>query len=387
MMTTARMTLCILTALLVAKSYAAAEDVRPISCVWLTHRTHDPSRIVVSWLSELPGDSTVRFGRSEQCEETIRVDGYATLHHVEIPLAMRDTVYHYRVSTGKQTSAPAKFKAYPTDVLRAAVVANWQGKPDLGALAADDPHLLLTAGDNIPDIYPECGINRPDCIIPYAKLVEAYPEMFRSTPFMPVLGNHDKQIRPRGPAPPEEPVYDVSATAFCRFFALPDSGWKWRFDVPPFNVRFIALDFHHISDQDTTWQSSHDFHDQSDQFLWYKDLMADRGDRFIVTLYNERNASIRNQARGAWHEMFRKGTICVTGFGHYGERAELDGLTYYDISLHGKGIPYPDPHSKFLAREHNYLLMTFDRAARTMTAEIKSLAGEVLDRKVFEQPR
>jgi hypothetical protein len=380
-----RLNVCILLAFLAIGRYAAADTAPPITRVWLTHRSNDPSRIVVSWLSEKPGDSVVQFGLTEQYGQTVRIDGNATLHHVEIPLTEHDTVVHYRVSTGEQTSVPGRFKAYPTDVMRVAVVANWQGKPDLAALVADDPHILMTAGDNIPDIYPVCGPNRPECILPYAKLVDAYPEMFRSMPFMPVLGNHDKQILPRGPAPPEEPVYDVGARAFRRFFALPDAEWRWRFDVPAFNVRFIALDFHHISDQGTTWQSSHDFHEQSEQFLWYKDLMADTGGRTVVTLYNERNASIRNQARGAWHEMFRKGTTCVTGFGHYGERAELDGLTYYDISLHGKGTPYPDPHSEFLASEHNYLLMTFDRAARTMTVEIKSLAGEVLDRKVFGQ--
>jgi len=384
---TKQLSVAILLTTLTAGGGKAAETLPPITRIWLTHRTHDPSRIVVSWLSEQPGDSVVHFGPTEAYGQTVRVDGSATLHQVEIPLTERDTVVHYRVSTGEQVSAPGRFKAYPTDVLRVAVVANWQGKPDLAALVADDPHIMMTAGDNIPDIHPLCGDNRPECILPYAKLVEAYPDMFRSTPIMPALGNHDKQIRPRGPAPPDEPVYDVSARAFRRFFALPDDGWKWRFDVPDFNVRFIALDFHHISDQGTTWQSSHDFHEDSEQFQWYKGLMADCGGRFVVTLYNERNGSIRNQAQGAWHEMFRKGTICITGYGHYAERAELDGHTYYDISLHGKGTLYRDPHSKFIASEHNYLLMTFDRAARTMTVDLKTLAGEVLDRKVFEQPR
>ena len=386
MTTNMRLTPCILLVFLAANVYAA-ETPPPITCAWLTHRSHDPSRIVVSWLSEQPGDSTVRFGTTKAMDRTVRVEGEATLHHVEIPLAERDTVYHYQVSTGRQASVAARFKAYPTDVLRVAVVANWQAKPDLAALVADDPHLLMTAGDNIPNLYPACGENRPECILPYAKLVETYPELFRSTPLMPVLGNHDKQIRPRGPAPPDEPVYDVSATAFRRFFELPDDEWKWRFDVPPFDVRFIALDLHHLSDQGTTWQTSHDFHAESDQFRWYKDLMADCGNRWVITLYNERNATTRNQAKGAWHDLFRKGTLCITGFGYYAERAEVDGHSYYDISLSGKGARYPDPHSKFFASEHNYLLMTFDRTARTLVVEIKSLAGAVLDRKVFQQKK
>ncbi len=382
-----RIALCILLAALTWGGHALAETTPPITRVWLTYRTNDPSHIVVNWLSEQSGDSTVHFGPTEQCGRTVRVANDVALHHVEIPLSERDTVCHYRVSTGSQTSAPASFKANPTDFLRVAVVANWHEKADLTALMADEPHILMTAGDNIPNIFSSCGDNRPECILPYVKLVDAYPALFRSTPFMPVLGNHDKQIRPRGPAPPDEPVYDVNATAFRRFFELPDTEWKWRFDVRPFHVCFLALDMHHLSDQGSTWQSSHDFHRESEQFLWYKDQLTDTGGQFVVTLYNERNATTRSQAQGVWHDMFCKGTICVTGFGHFAERAELDGCTYYDTSLNGKGTHYPDPHSKFLASQDHYLLMTFDRTARTMTVELKSLGGKVLDRKVFTQPK
>ena len=53
--------------------------------------------------------------------------------------------------------------------------------------------------------------------------------------------------------PPAEPVYDVGATAFRTFFALPGDGWKWHFDVPAFGVRFVALDLNHIQDRGTTW--------------------------------------------------------------------------------------------------------------------------------------
>ena len=55
--------------------------------------------------------------------------------------------------------------------------------------------------------------------------------------------------------PPQEPVYDVNATAFRTFFELPDDEWKWHFDVPGFDVRFIALDLNHTSDMGTTWQA------------------------------------------------------------------------------------------------------------------------------------
>jgi hypothetical protein len=354
-----------------------------IERIWLTHKTNDPSKIVVNWMTDEPGDSVVRFGLTADYEETVRIDENTTLHHVEIPLKHRDTTYHYSVSTGDHRSADATFKAYPTDVLRVAVVADWQGKPDLSAIVKDDVHLLLTAGDNIASIWQKCGEGRKDCVKPYAELIDAYPNLFRSTPFMPVLGNHDREMRPRGDKPPAEPVYDVEATAFRRFFELPGDEWKWHFDLPEFDLRFVALDFNHISDFGTTWQTCHAFDEDSVQFRWYKKLM-EQPPGFVVTLYNERNASIRNQAGKQWHDLFRRGTCCITGFGYFAERAEVDDFPYYNTSLNGRGNQYPDPNSKFLAGEDSYILLTVKRDGK-MTVEIKSLKNTVLDRREFER--
>ncbi len=354
-----------------------------IDQIWLGHRSHDPGKLVVNWVSKEPGESIVRFGRTEEYGQEVRIANDTTLHHVEIPLAETGGVYHYSVQTGKQFSKDATFKGYPTDVLRVAVVADWQGLPDLSAIKKDNVHLLLTAGDNIKNIHQLCGDGKKACIKPYLQLIERYPELFRSVPFMPVLGNHDKQIRPRGNKPPEKPVYDIEATAFRRFFELPGDEWKWHFDIPGFDIRFAALDLHHISDQGSTWQSSHSFGKESEQFLWYDKLMKDNERKFVVTLYNERNGSMRAQARGAWHGMFRKGTIAITGFGYYAERAEVDGFSYYNTSLSGKGTHYPDPKSAFLKGEDSYILLTITKNPAKMVVEIKGLDGRVLDRKTY----
>jgi len=177
--------------------------------VWLTHRSNDPSKIVVNWTTKVPGDSRVRFGLTKDYGQDAHVPGKTALHHVEVPLAKKDSVYHFSVSTGDQSSADATVRSYPTDVLRVAVVANWQGKPKLTGLLKDDPHLLLTAGDNISDLWSKCGVGTKDCTKPYEALIDSYPDLFRSTPFMPALGNHDREIRPRGMKPPAEPVFQV----------------------------------------------------------------------------------------------------------------------------------------------------------------------------------
>lgn len=354
-----------------------------ITRIWLTHKASDPRRIVVNWETAEPANSVVRFGLSQDCTETVAVDEAVTLHHVEIPLAKRGTTYHYRVSSGDQTSGDATFSSYPTDVLRVAVVADWQGKPRLDAIQRDNVHLLLTAGDNIDCLHRLCGVGVTDCTRPYGELIDQYPDLFRSTPFMPVLGNHDREIRPRGPKPPAEPVYDIEATAFRNFFELPDDEWKWHFDLADFGVRFVALDLNHISDMGTTWQTCHPFDKDSAQYQWYDKLMNGPLPPLVVTLYNERNASVRAQVGGSWGRMLQRGTIAITGFGYFAERAEVDGFTYYNSSLSGKGDKYPDPKSKFLASENSYILLTFTKNPLKMAVEIKNLDGQVLDRQEF----
>jgi hypothetical protein len=47
---------------------------------------------------------------------------------------------------------------------------------------------------------------------------------------------------------------------------------------------------------------------------------------FIVTLYNEKNSDIRSREDSSWREMFGKGTLCISGFGHFAERATDGGL-------------------------------------------------------------
>jgi len=355
-----------------------------IDRIWLGHRSHDPGKLVVNWMSKEPGDSIVRFGQSANYEMEVRVANNSTIHHVEIPLEELGGVYHYSVRTGNQYSKDATFKAYPSDELRVAVAADWQGLPDLSAIRNDDVHLLLTAGDNISNTHQFCGPGNKECVKPYARLIDRYPDLFRSVPFMPVLGNHDKEMRPRGRKPPEQPVYDIDATAFRRFFELPGDEWKWHFDVPGFDVRFAALDLNHISDLGTTWQACHSFKRDSEQFRWYDKLMSDNSRKFVVTLYNERNGSMRAQEQGAWHSMFRKGTIAITGFGYYAERAEVDDFTYYNTSLSGKGNQYPDSKSKFLKGADSYILLTLTKNPAKMVVDIKGLDGTVLDRKVYQ---
>ena len=355
-----------------------------IERIWLTHRTNDPSRIVISWESAVPGNSVVHYHFGTEAETTVTQQESETIHQVEIPLTHQDGAYHYRVETAGQSSAEATFKAYPTDELRVAIVGDWgyAKTNDIPGLYRDDVHLLLTAGDNVTSLH-EKGLEGGKA---FSALIDRQPALFRSTPFMPILGNHDKEVHPRGPQPPAEPVYDVNAKDYLSFFALPDDQWKWHFDIPTFSVRFLALDIEHIRDFGTTWQTCHAFDEASPQFQWFRSTMDVSKQSYIFSLMNEKQTDLEGRTKGLWGKEFRKGSALITGFGYFAERAELEGgLPYFNTCIKGDGDPYKDSRSAFFAREDNYLLLTFRIGADHMRAELKNLQGETLDLREIEE--
>src|SRR5690606_261123 len=98
--------------------------------VWLTHRSHDPSKIVVSWTTKLPSESVVRFGTTKDLGHEQKIAGSRTLHHVEIPITEQDQTYHYSVGPADLAPKTGTFKSCPSDKLRVAIVANWHAKVD-----------------------------------------------------------------------------------------------------------------------------------------------------------------------------------------------------------------------------------------------------------------
>jgi hypothetical protein len=348
-----------------------------IERVWLTHGRSHPDHVVVNWLTDEPGDSVVGFRRAGQEEHTRRVHEPVSLHHVEIPLGDPGRL-DYRVCSNGIVSEWYSFDAYSQDELRIGVVADWQQKPNLEALIEQEVHLLLSAGDNIPSLHRSCTGDPRTNIQPFAELIEAYPQLFRSTIFMPVLGNHDREIRPRGHQPPSEPVYDVDATAFCSFFPLPDDRWKWRLDLSEFDLEIVALDLCHITDQGNSWQACHALHEGTEQYQWFRGVSETRTRRFRLTVHNENNALMREQADGKWGTMLSRSTAVVSGFGYFGERAVIDGVPYFNTCL-ASGDLYPDPCSEYLTEQANFMILRLRRGASTLQAEIRDLSGIVLD--------
>lgn len=351
---------------------AASADAQ-VQRVWLSYRSGTPDRLTISCETASSCAVVVKAG-----DATARDDG-GTLHHLDVPFADDGAPFNYEVIADGRDPVRGELRPSPKEVWRVAVVGDWGYSPKAGfeALRRDQPHLLVTVGDNVPSQHALNGVGVKDGARAYDALIDSQPELFRSTPFMPVLGNHDHEIRPRGAKPPADPVYDIDATAFRRFFALPEPEWNWRFEHARFGVRLLALDLHHTSDFGTTWQTGHDFGPGSEQIKWFDAQTAKAGARHVIALQNERSATMR--AKPGWGPLFARCSAVLTGFGYFAERAEpAGGVPFFNTSLGGKGAKYPDPATKFFASEDSYLLLSFTGRG-PMKVEIKSLDGRVLD--------
>lgn len=358
-----------------------------VEAVWLTHRSASPSKTMVSWKSVHPGPSHVTYGADASCEQTATVAGERSVHHVEIDTPQRGASVFYRVETGDQKSETLHFQTCPEDNVRVAILGDWgyAGKPDLTALKADKPHMLMTVGDNVAHIINPQQAGDKRYIKPYINMLKSEAAFFAATPFMPILGNHDKQVGPRVNKRPGvgAETYDIDATAYLSVFALPDPGWRWAFTIPQVDVTFLALDMQHLSDFGTTFQSCHDYRQGSEQFTWYDEQTHNAKTGFVVTLMNEKS-TCRNSEKGAWHEMFSRGTLSITGFGYYAERAmESNGFPYYNTCVAKPGDVYRDPKAVVCKEDSSYMLLTFDQTKGELTVELKRLDGSVIDTQFY----
>ena len=133
------------------------------------------------------------------------------------------------------------------------------------------------------------------------------------------------------------------------------------------------------------WETTQPGTKDAVQHLWYAAEVARRDAPFVITVNNERNATMRGYDGGVWAPFFQQSSAVITGYGYFGERAEVDGVPYFNTCLKGNGDLYKDPKSAFVTQEDNYLLLTFTKNSPAMTIIIKNMRGETLDTRVIKK--
>lgn len=341
---------------------------------WLTFNTPAPTHIVVNWETEKPTKSHVEFRHGEAKVAEATSETPATRHHVQIPFP-KDTPLRYRIGNGQWHAV----KPLPRNNLRAAIIGDWGYAMDkkLDAIRDDAPHVLFTVGDNVPSLH-EKGFEGTKA---FSRMVSLAPDLLATIPFMPILGNHDRELTARGPKPPAHPVYDIEASAYREFFALPGDEWRWTFDLPAFDLRFVALDLNHVTDFGTTWQTCHDHRADAEPLAWFTSTLDQSPHKHVITLMNEKRTSLSGTSRtgNSWLAQFLRSSAVVTGYGYFGEVSSLSGKTpYLNTCLQGSPDKYLDPESKFVTTEDTYVLLKTASADGPVVMELKNLSGKVL---------
>jgi hypothetical protein len=348
---------------------------------WLTFDTPAPTHLVVNWETDTATPSLVEY-RSGDAQSTKAASTTAgTRRYLRIPFPQNQTL-SYRIDNGPWHTV----RPLPTKDLRAAIIGDWgyAMEKSLDAIRADKPHLLFTVGDNVPSLH-EKGFEGTKA---FSRMISLAPDLLAITPFMPILGNHDRELTPRGPTPPEHPVYDIEASAYREFFALPGEEWRWTFDIPSLDLRFVALDLNHVSDFGTTWQTCHDPRADAEPLEWFTTTLDQSPHKRVITLMNEKRTSLKGTSAtgNSWLTQFLRTSAVVTGYGYFGEAATLSGKTpYLNTCLQGSSDKYPDPESKFITTDDTYVLLKASAPNDSVVLELKNLAGHVLHTFVIPQ--
>ena len=296
------------------------------------------------------------------------------MHHIEVPLLQTDAEYKDRVRTNGQKSDWNAFHGMPTKKpLKIADFAVWgfAGQANISNILNEKPTFIITAGDNVPSLFEYGKEGNIHCVESYLKLVDAHPELFNHIPFMPALGNHDKQLHSRGLKPPADyMVYDTLSTAFIEFFELPGDEWKWSFEIPDYNIQFLAVDLNHIRDIGNNWQTCRTFDANSEQFRWYKNKIESSKFTYNITLANSSNPHIRRAENGIWGKAMGNNTAVISGSGYYAEVAKPNETLYFNSSLIA-GDVYADPIAIITKKEPSYVLLTC--SIDSLTISLKNL--------------
>ncbi len=208
------------------------------------------SSMIVRWRTDTSTDSVVRYGPSPaSLTQVASVSGSGTEHEVTLTALSPATRYYYSVGSSTETltggDAATYFETSPpagTSAPTRVWVIGDSGTADANAAAVYDAYTNATGGA-YTDLWLMLGDNAYDSGTDseyQAAVFDMYPELLRTTPLWPTLGNHDAATADSGTQ--SGPYYDI--------FTLPAngqgggvaSGTEAYYSFDHANVHFVVLD-------------------------------------------------------------------------------------------------------------------------------------------------
>jgi len=320
------------------------------------------STITVVWKSADTNIGRVRYGLSTNYAREISETTPSTAHHLVLDQLLPDTVYHYQVISGQDTtedatfftrrpvSAPFRFLVYGDNRTDSAA---HQAVVDRMFLTSPKPQLLLNVGD-----LTDNGTDEE-----YRTFFRIGGKIFNQAPFYPVLGNHDIRTLPN----------------WFDFFYLPGNERWYHFLYG--NAAFYFLD------------NYSDFSPGSEQYRWLLDqLLADSANpdiRHIFVTFHEppfttsARHSSNEQVQQYLCPLFERFQVRAVFNGHIHayEHSLVNNIHY--ITSGGGGAPLHtqwdsiQPYTVY--REANYQFVIVDVAGDLVTCQAVRADGSTME--------
>ena len=229
-------------------------------------QTATPTSVVVRWRTDATEGSFVRYGTtSDELTQTAKAFGVGTEHIVQLENLQPGTRYFYSVmgstenkdGDGKVLRVPVYSLTTPPPIGPARETRVWvlgdPGTKNSTQLAVRDAYVKFAA-DRPADLCLLLGDNAyPDGTdADYQKgIFEVYPELLRTTPVWPALGNHDghsaNSITQSGT------YYDIFTLPTRGQAGGASSGTEAYYSFDYANLHFVCLDSH---DSDRSTESA-----------------------------------------------------------------------------------------------------------------------------------
>jgi len=325
-------------------------------------QTATQDSITIVWETGDALDSTVEYGLTSGYGESVHAPDLVNLHEMTLTGLTPETLYHYRVISGSITGSDHTFRTavHEATPFRFAVLSDTQSNPLIhsgvaNAILAEDPALVLHAGDEIGD-GKDYDSWRTEFFMP------AEPLMFQ-VPVYVAIGNHEED-----------------ASWFYYYHAYPDPENHYAFSHG--NSYFVMVD------------TNKNIHPGSQTYNWLVDTLSSTEAQSAQWLFVTHHHPAYSEG---WRPCDYDGDLDVrehlvplmetygvdvvfNGHTHGYERGELNGVYYIIAGGGGGGLDYfcqDWPHVAVSQYIHHYVTVDIDGAS--LTLEAHRTDGSVFD--------
>ncbi|OQX89344.1 MAG: hypothetical protein B6D65_03675 [candidate division Zixibacteria bacterium 4484_93] len=320
---------------------------------------------VIMWETELPGNSIVMYGLTQEYTDTISISEGVTIHEVTLRELLPETIYHYRIKTGESYSHDFHFKTAinPATAFMFVVAGDNRTDHDMWhatcvAMLSENPDITFNTGDvvTLGTVYSQWG----------TEFFNPARELLYYVPMYISIGNHEADAHW---------YYDFVS------YPAPENCYTFKYGNSFFIIFDANKDYYTDPDTNTYYNwfldaiSSPEAQEATFRFVFFHqppysegwDSPGYDGDHelrtTIVPLMEEYNA-----------------TICFNGHTHDYERGYLNGVHYIITGGGGASLDHwiqDFEHITVYASEYHYCLVYVN--GDNLCFEAKKLDGELID--------